>query len=377
MKKIFRSIFVVLIFLFSLSLTSCDFIHVLFDQTSQSPDKGKTSDDKKDDDDKGKDKDKDDDTPIDDTPVVTNRSDVDYSSITIDSFVVDYRNQYSYQEFAKDETYAAEMTEAYKTFYDEAVKVLKGSTNYELKTDDGVTYFEVGKYESTNEQLIKTQIVSVLLQIIRENPIFYFLAPSYSIGSTRTKDGFGNVVKEVWYASLVADGAYASGNSRAQMNTKIINYAAGLIENNDVNQKTDHQIVELINTNLMANLSYAYQSDNHTPEDSPWAHSVTGLYLYNKGVCECYAKNFKLLCDLLKVDSMFVIGIGNGGNHAWNIVKVNDNWYGIDVTWNDTTGNSYYLLGKEFEESHFINPNIYGPNFQVAIPELAINNYSN
>ncbi|MCR5232002.1 MAG: hypothetical protein K6B64_05075, partial [Acholeplasmatales bacterium] len=148
------------------------------------------------------------------------------------------------------------------------------------------------------------------------------------------------------------------------------------IENKDVNNKSDYQIVELINTNLMANLTYAYKADNHTPEDQPWAHSIVGLYLYNKGVCECYAKNFKLYCDLLKVDSMFVVGIGNGGAHAWNTTKINDNWYGIDVTWNDTTGNRYFLLGQSFNTSHFINSNVYGSDYQVAVPALAENDYS-
>ena len=174
MKKIFKSFIVALVLLFSLSLTSCDFLNVLFDQTEQSPDKGKTGTDdggnnndlKKDDDPKEDDPKEDD--PKDNPPVETNRSEIDYTNITIDSFVSNYQNQYSYKEFSKDEIYAAEMTEAYKTFYNKALEVLKSNENYEVKTDTktATTYFEIAKYESTNQELIENQIVSVILQVI-------------------------------------------------------------------------------------------------------------------------------------------------------------------------------------------------------------------
>ena len=373
MKKILKSFFIFLAFLLSLSLTSCDFINVLFDQSENSAykDKKETEDPTNPDDNGNTDKPKED--PKEETPV-NKRSDVDYTQITIDYFLTDYKNQYSYLEFSKDETYSIEMTEAYKRFYNAALDVLKGNQNYTILTENGSSYFEIGKYESTNENLIKYQIVSVLLQVIRENPVFYFLAPSYSIGYSTTSSFYGSTT--TYYATLVGDATYASASARSQMNQKIVTYAQNLINLDSVNNKTDYQIVELVNNNLKANLTYAYQADNKTPEDSPWAHSVIGLYLYQKGVCECYAKNFKLLCDLFKVDSMFVIGIGNGGAHAWNIVKINDSWYGIDVTWNDTTRDSFYLLGKEFNDSHLINSNVYGSNYQVAVPELSDNNYS-
>ena len=373
MKKIFKSIFVLFVFILSLSLTSCDFINVLFDQTQNSPEKTKTDDSGSGNKDKDPDPNPNPTPDPDPTPVVnTSRSETDYSTLTIDSFIVDYRNQYSYKEFAKDETYAAEMTEAYKTFYNAALEVLKGNTNYETTTSaEGYVTFDIGKYESTNEQLINTQIVSVVLQVIRENPVFYFLAPSYSVGWTQT-----GLNPKVWNVSLICDGTYATASARSQMNTKIINYGTGLIENKDVNNKSDYQIVKMINDNLKANLSYAYKTDGHTPEDSPWAHSVVGLYYNNKGVCECYAKNFKLYCDLLKVDSMFVVGTGNGGAHAWNIVEIDGNWYGIDVTWNDNPVENYFLLGQSFNASHLINPNTYGADYQVGIPQLAENNYS-
>ena len=59
-------------------------------------------------------------------------------------------------------------------------------------------------------------------------------------------------------------------------------------------------------------------------------------------VCEAYARALKVLCDRSNIDCVLVDGtaISNSGSgaHMWNYVKLNDKWYGVDVTWNDPTG---------------------------------------
>lgn len=59
-------------------------------------------------------------------------------------------------------------------------------------------------------------------------------------------------------------------------------------------------------------------------------------------VCEAYARALKVLCDRSNIDCVLVDGtaISNSGSgaHMWNYVKLNDKWYGVDVTWNDPKG---------------------------------------
>ena len=43
----------------------------------------------------------------------------------------------------------------------------------------------------------------------------------------------------------------------------------------------------------------------------------------------------KLLCDLSGIDCKMITGTAGGENHAWNLVKLDDQWYHTDVTWDD------------------------------------------
>lgn len=73
-------------------------------------------------------------------------------------------------------------------------------------------------------------------------------------------------------------------------------------------------------------------------------------------VCEGYARAFKVLCDEVGIPCVLVDGHAknsadsDGEAHMWNYVQMGDNWYAVDVTWNDPTGgNSGALSGVENE----------------------------
>ncbi len=61
------------------------------------------------------------------------------------------------------------------------------------------------------------------------------------------------------------------------------------------------------------------------------SHYAEGLLLNGLAVCSGYASTFQLLMELAGVDCEYVTNHG----HAWNLVKIEDEWYHIDVTWDD------------------------------------------
>ncbi len=69
-------------------------------------------------------------------------------------------------------------------------------------------------------------------------------------------------------------------------------------------------------------------------------------------VCAGYARAYKLLCDIAGIPCYSVYGnagggLGGGGAHQWNIIKLGGKWYEVDVTFDEgiTQGNK---PSKEF-----------------------------
>ena len=63
------------------------------------------------------------------------------------------------------------------------------------------------------------------------------------------------------------------------------------------------------------------------------AWNAYGAMVHRKAVCEGIACAFKLLCDRVGLPSIVVLGQGNSGRHAWNMVRVNKKFYHVDCTW--------------------------------------------
>ena len=66
--------------------------------------------------------------------------------------------------------------------------------------------------------------------------------------------------------------------------------------------------------------------------DSPEADSIYGALVNKKALCEGYAKAFSYLCNLAGIENMIVTGYTNVA-HMWNMVKLDGNWYHVDVGW--------------------------------------------
>ena len=75
------------------------------------------------------------------------------------------------------------------------------------------------------------------------------------------------------------------------------------------------------------------------------AHDATGVLLDGKGVCESYASAYQLCLEILGVENYIMTS--SDGAHVWNRVKVDGKWYHVDVTWNDTTDNMFFLLDDD------------------------------
>lgn len=96
--------------------------------------------------------------------------------------------------------------------------------------------------------------------------------------------------------------------------------------------------------------------------------SLEGVLNDGLSVCDGYSKTYSLLCNMEGLDCVRIAGgidsNGNGrvdsyeGLHAWNKVKVNGNWYVVDITWSviDTKANDFNQDGAtKYNSNEFLN----------------------
>ena len=135
---------------------------------------------------------------------------------------------------------------------------------------------------------------------------------------------------------------------------------------------------------LSVSMTYA-EDGNGVPSNEVWAHNLVGAMQRYQGVCESYAKAYNYLCTLYGVESLFVEGRAdsyNAGNsydaqgHAWNYIRVGENWYPVDVTWGDnTTIHREWFAPKavDFNLSHWatLPTDRFGNEWQYGLPQLA------
>lgn len=72
-------------------------------------------------------------------------------------------------------------------------------------------------------------------------------------------------------------------------------------------------------------------------KDSEDAFNAYGIIVKKTGVCQSYALSYKLLCHLCGVEAKVITGYLNDTlPHAWNAVRLGDEWYQTDCTNNET-----------------------------------------
>lgn len=72
-------------------------------------------------------------------------------------------------------------------------------------------------------------------------------------------------------------------------------------------------------------------------EPMPDNDNPYGFLTGKKGICRGYASTFHLLMDLSGIECRTVNGMSHAGTaeHAWNLVKLDGDWYAVDATWDD------------------------------------------
>ena len=91
-------------------------------------------------------------------------------------------------------------------------------------------------------------------------------------------------------------------------------------------------------------------------------YSAYGILANNEGVCDGYAKAYQLILQRLGIICGRAVGTASGGNHAWNYIMLDDEYYFVDLTWDDTMGGTYYyfcITSEELARTHTLSGNSF------------------
>lgn len=97
-----------------------------------------------------------------------------------------------------------------------------------------------------------------------------------------------------------------------------------------------------------------------TPESSEsLASTAYGCLVENKANCEGITDGFNLVMKCFGFETLKIYGSAQGiGLHTWNCVKLNNNWYMTDVTWDMRDKGHRYdyfnMTEKEFSKTHIV-----------------------
>ncbi len=270
----------------------------------------------------------------------------EYNSVASDinaesnSFITSTGTKYGYNFLAKLDK-GEKRQQFYNDVYDVAVKFWNQSIDCtsQTYTSNGKTFYIVQRIDCKQYGLTIEEAVTIYSVVKHDNPSFYF---------------FPTTVAYSYRGELLplVPMEYASLSTRKSLQDSIIAFAkkmSGMVKSN----YNIYNKALTFNNYLCDNIEMA--KTDGVPSNENYAHNIIGPIEYKKGVAEAFAKVYQLILNYIKLDNIYVIGKGNGGGHAWNMVKFdNGKYYYVDTTWNQNThSNKFFANGsKSFAETH-------------------------
>ncbi|MDO5518985.1 MAG: transglutaminase domain-containing protein [bacterium] len=109
--------------------------------------------------------------------------------------------------------------------------------------------------------------------------------------------------------------------------------------------ETDYEKIKAIHNYIIKNASYDVRVEKNSAYDN---------LINRSSVCQGYALLTYKMMKEAGIDCRIITGQGKGVSHAWNIVKLDGNWYNIDCTWDDPVSSD---KKEHLEYTYFLKSN--------------------
>lgn len=162
-------------------------------------------------------------------------------------------------------------------------------------------------------------------------------------------------IHEIYDDTAVVE-AYRSGDTSglSEEDLYVLNTAKEVIAEIITADMTDYEKELAVYNWQMAYVNYDEDEFAAIPDDiENYDYKPYGVLKYHTAICVGNATTFKLFMDLLEIDCK-IIHSTEDGEHAWNMVCLDDEWYHVDLTFDSGTGEApgydYFNVPDSFKE---------------------------
>ncbi|MGC5776413.1 transglutaminase domain-containing protein [Paenibacillus pabuli] len=188
-----------------------------------------------------------------------------------------------------------------------------------------------------------TTLSDVVLKVMYQNPLI--------LGVEGFEYNYGTLTLSIHYN----ESADVIQKKQSEIIAKANEVVASIIKDGMKDDEKRKAIYDYLNDNAKyddAALENA-ERNNFKNVDAQFNDSFTtyGILVKGVGVCASYASVYKLLSDLSGLESIVVTGASSGVPHAWNKVKIGNEWFHVDATNNLTNSGIPYFLYNANDET--------------------------
>ncbi len=191
-----------------------------------------------------------------------------------------------------------------------------GQSEFERVLEEAVENFQT-LIPVRDYQMTIAEMTAVMQTFLNEHPQYFYLKGGWQYKYS------GNLVTQITL-TYTAD-AESVKQMRVEYDAKVDAFLSQVDPN-----WSDLEKAMFANDYLAVNCEYDTSYKNHSAYDA----LVRGV-----AVCQGYALAYTELLRQMGVPCEMVTS--NQLNHAWNLVKIGDHWYHVDVTWNDPLRDMY------------------------------------
>ena len=206
-------------------------------------------------------------------------------------------------------------------------------------------HYRVKKVVMENTVLTKNEVMQVVIALRNDNPQLFWVLNDLRYGVSE-----GNTVIQLC--------SYFSGTQVQKASEKMDTAIKSILD--DIPKNFSEFERELYLHDLLIGMVEYHDDAEDQSSEYPMAFSAYGALVDGKAVCEGYSRAMQLLSSCLDLQCALVTGVSQEIAHMWNLIRIEGQWYHLDLTWDDAASMPIYqyfnLTDEQISVNHTVDP---------------------